>query len=154
MDLKLGSCIPYCVGVPFNPFPNKPLFLCVCCKCLLKTPWEKEKLLDTSNFAFSHRVFHPFRELFPSFLKLKNFRLQTLQFGSLKFVIWERVKSLIQVNQRHLCLHSFVYLSFILVPSCVPSLICVSSIHSCTILYALIHSCTFMYYLSIRNYPV
>ena len=27
---------------------------------LLKTQWEKEKLLVTSNFSFSHSVFYPF----------------------------------------------------------------------------------------------
>ena len=34
-----------------NPFPNKPWFLCVCRISLLKTLWEKEKLLLTSNFS-------------------------------------------------------------------------------------------------------
>ena len=33
---------------PPNPFPNKPWFLRVCSKSLLKTLWEKEKLLVTS----------------------------------------------------------------------------------------------------------
>ena len=28
----------------FNPFPNKPWFLCVCSTKLSKTQWEKEKL--------------------------------------------------------------------------------------------------------------
>ena len=41
----------------FNPFPNKPWFLRVSSISLLKTLWEKEKLLDTSNFFFSHSVF-------------------------------------------------------------------------------------------------
>ena len=50
-NLKLSSV---------NPFPNKPLFLRVCSTSLLKTPWEKEKLLVTSNFSFSHSVFYPF----------------------------------------------------------------------------------------------
>ena len=27
---------------------------------LLKTLWEKEKLLVTSNFSFSHSIFYPF----------------------------------------------------------------------------------------------
>ena len=45
----------------FNPFPNKPWFLRVCSTSLLKTLWEKEKLLVTSNFSFSHNVFYPFR---------------------------------------------------------------------------------------------
>ena len=43
--------------VSFNPFPNKPWFLHVCSTCLLKTLWEKEKLLVTSNISFSHSVF-------------------------------------------------------------------------------------------------
>ena len=40
-----------------NPFPNKPWFLRVCSTSLLKTQWEKEKLLATSNFSFSRSVF-------------------------------------------------------------------------------------------------
>ena len=47
----------------FNPFPNKPWFLHICSTSLLKTMWEKEKLLITSNFSFSHSVFYPFEEL-------------------------------------------------------------------------------------------
>ena len=35
-------------------FPN----LYVCSTSLLKTLWEKEKLLTTSNFSFSHSVFY------------------------------------------------------------------------------------------------
>ena len=31
-----------------NPFPNKPWFLRICCMSLLKTLWEKEKLLKIS----------------------------------------------------------------------------------------------------------
>ena len=40
----------------FNPFQNKPLFLCVCSTTLLKTLEEKEKLLITSNFSFSYSI--------------------------------------------------------------------------------------------------
>ena len=40
-----------------NSFPNKSWFLRVCSGSLLKTLWEKEKLLVTSNFSFSHSVF-------------------------------------------------------------------------------------------------
>ena len=43
-----------------NPFPNKPWFLRVCNTSLLKTLWEKEKLLVMSNFSFSHSVFYLF----------------------------------------------------------------------------------------------
>ena len=40
-----------------NVNPNKPWFLRVCSTSLLKTLWEKEKLLITSNLSFSHHVF-------------------------------------------------------------------------------------------------
>ena len=56
-----GNCI--------DPFPNKPWFLHVCSTSLLKTPWEKEKLLVTSNFSFSHSVFYPFEEVSAIFIK-------------------------------------------------------------------------------------
>ena len=54
-----------------NPFPNKPWFLPVCITSLLKTLWEKEKLLITSDFSFSHSVFYPFKELSAIFIKLE-----------------------------------------------------------------------------------
>ena len=84
----------------FNPFPNKPWFLRVCSTSLLKTLWEKEKLLVTSNFSFSHSVFYPFRRThfypfrrtFCHFHHLWNCRLQTLWiWKGLKFVVCERV---------------------------------------------------------------
>ena len=43
-----------------NPLPNKPWFLRVCSTLVLKTLWEKEKLLVTSNFSISLSVFYPF----------------------------------------------------------------------------------------------
>ena len=45
-----------------NPFPNNPLFMRVCRTSFLKTLWEKEKLLVSSNFSFSLSVFYPFEE--------------------------------------------------------------------------------------------
>ena len=45
-----------------NPASNKPWFSRVCSTSPLKTPWEKEKLLVTSNFCFSLSVFYPFGE--------------------------------------------------------------------------------------------
>ena len=76
-----------------NHFANKPWFLPVCCKSLLKTLWEKEKLLETSNFSFSHSVFHmPVWRTFCYFNHVQNVRLQTLSvWKSLKFDVWERV---------------------------------------------------------------
>ena len=51
-----------CSGSPtiLNPFPINPSFLRVCSTRLLKTLWEKEKLLVTSNFSFSRSIFYPF----------------------------------------------------------------------------------------------
>ena len=75
-----------------NPFPNKPWFLRVCSKSLLKTLWEKEKLLGTSNFSFYHSVFYPFGEPSAIIIKLQIFVCKTLSFWkSPKFVVWERV---------------------------------------------------------------
>ena len=77
----------------FKPFPNKPWFLRVCSTSLLKTLWEKEKLLVTSNFSFSHIVSYPFGELYAIFHKVKNCRLHTLSvWKSLRFVLWKRVE--------------------------------------------------------------
>ena len=52
----------------FNPFPNKPLFLRVCCTIHLKTLWEKETLLVMSNVSFSHSVFYPLEQLSAVFI--------------------------------------------------------------------------------------
>ena len=48
-------------SMAINPFPNKPWILRVCSTSLLKTLWEKKKLLVTSNFSFSHSDFYPLR---------------------------------------------------------------------------------------------
>ena len=54
----------------FNPYPNKTWFLRVCSTNLLKTLWEKEKLLVTSNFVFFH--------------SLSNLKLSSANFFSLE----------------------------------------------------------------------
>ena len=64
-----------------NPFPNKPWFLRVCSKGPLKTLWEQEKLLVTSNFSFSHSVFYPFGKLSAIFIKFQIVVCKLLQFG-------------------------------------------------------------------------
>ena len=64
-----------------NPFPNKPWFLRVCSRSLLKTLREKEKLLVTSNFSFSHSVFYPFQELSAIFVKSQIVVSKLIQFG-------------------------------------------------------------------------
>ena len=67
-----------------NPFPNKPWILRVCSASLLKTLWEKEKLLVTSNFSFSHSVFYLFGELSAIFIKFEIVVCQLFQFGSIE----------------------------------------------------------------------
>ena len=42
------------------PFPHNDTFWCPWETSLLKTLWEKEKLLITSNISFSQSVFYPF----------------------------------------------------------------------------------------------
>ena len=44
----------------FNLFPHNDTFWHPWKTSLLKTLWEKEKLLVMSNFSFSHSVFYPF----------------------------------------------------------------------------------------------
>ena len=64
-DFFFLSCRRYRLIIFFtvqamNPFPNKTWFLHACNVNLMKTLWEKEKLLETSNFSFSYSVFYPF----------------------------------------------------------------------------------------------
>ena len=88
-----------------NPFPNKPWFLRVCSTGLLKTLWEKEKLLVTSNFSFSHSVFYPFQELSAIFIKFRICHLQTLSvWKSLKLVVWERVNNNLEILACPVCI--------------------------------------------------
>ena len=46
--------------VTINPFPNKPLVLRVCGRSLLKTLWEKEKLLVNEQFLLFPQCFLSF----------------------------------------------------------------------------------------------
>ena len=64
-----------------NPFPNNPWFLRVWGTSLLKTLWEKEKLLVTSNFSFSHKVFYPSAELSAIFIKFEIVVCKHFEFG-------------------------------------------------------------------------
>ena len=69
-----------------SPFPNKPWFLRVCSTSLSKTLWENEKLLITSNFFFSHCVFHPFRELSDIFIEFEIVVCKLFQFEGVQNV--------------------------------------------------------------------
>ena len=86
--VKAGECVVITVmnGLKlgtrcFNPFPNKSWFLCVCSKGLLKTLWEKKKLLVTSNFSFPN----------------KSWFLCVCSKGLLK-TLWEKKKLLVTSN--------------------------------------------------------
>ena len=64
-----------------NPFPNKPWFLRVYSTILSKTLWEKEKLLVTSNFSFSHGVFYPLEEISAIFNRYEIVVCKLFEFG-------------------------------------------------------------------------
>ena len=88
MCLPIKNTTCYSIIIWLNPFPNKPWFSRVCSTSLLKTLWEKEKLLITRNFSFSCRCFLPFRRTFCHFHQLWNCCLQTLSiWKSLKLVV-------------------------------------------------------------------
>ena len=65
----------------YNPFPNKPWFLRVCSTSLLKTIWEKEKLLIITNFSLSHNVFYQFEDLFSIFINFEIVICKLFHFG-------------------------------------------------------------------------
>ena len=74
--------------VKINSFPNYPLFSHVCSTTILKTLWEKEKLLMTSNFSFSHSVFYPVIELFAVFIKFRIVVCKLFQFGRVQNMLF------------------------------------------------------------------
>ena len=65
----------------FNPLPNKRWFVRVCSTSLLKTLWEKEKLLIMSNFSFSYCVFYQFGQLSSIFNKFDIVICKLCKFG-------------------------------------------------------------------------
>ena len=90
-----------------NPFPKKPQFLRVSNTSHLKTLWEKEKLIVTTNFCFSHSIFYLYREFSAVFNKFENVASEHEDlpvWKSLKFVVLERVDSfLTDVDTRSFC---------------------------------------------------
>ena len=70
-------------------FPNKPWFLRVCSRSLLKTLWgKKEKLLVTSNFSFSHSELYPFEKLSAIFIKFEIVVYKLFQFGRDQYLLF------------------------------------------------------------------
>ena len=50
--------------------------------------WEKEKLLVTSNFSFSHSVFYQFGELPAIFIKFEIVICKLFQFGRVQNLVF------------------------------------------------------------------
>ena len=74
----------------FIPFPNKPWFLRVCSTSLLKTLWEKEKLLVTSNFSFSLGVFYPLQNFLPFSSNMKLSSANSFSSDLTLIGIWDK----------------------------------------------------------------
>ena len=73
----------------FNPLPHNPDFLLPAEKSLLKTLWEKEKMLVTSIFSFTHNVFYPSQNKFQFFIYIYFVICKSFQFGQVPFsVVW------------------------------------------------------------------
>ena len=68
-----------------NPLPNNSSVLRVCSTSLLKTLWEKEKLLVTSNFSFPKVLL---QETTPSSIASSRFEIQylTAALGRILFI--------------------------------------------------------------------
>ena len=82
-------CFKYSSGVTLSQ--RSPGFYMSAVQVSLKTLWEKEELLEMSNFFF-FQCFLPVWRTFFHFNQIWNCRLQFLSiWKSLKFVFWERV---------------------------------------------------------------
>ena len=60
----LNVCFCQSTDGGINPFPNNPRLKRLWDRRLLKTLWEKEKMLLTSIFSFYHNVFYPVKDKF------------------------------------------------------------------------------------------
>ena len=56
----------------------------------MKTQLEKEKLLVTSNFSFSHSVFYPLGELSAIFIEYEIVVCKLFQFGKVENLSFEK----------------------------------------------------------------
>ena len=71
IDITLLHFVDFIYWINLTPFLNNPWFLRVCSTSLLKTLWEKEKLLITSNFSIFHSGSYPFGKHSPIFIKFE-----------------------------------------------------------------------------------
>ena len=72
---------------------TSPGFYVSAVQSLLKTLWEKEKLLLTSNFSFFHSVFYPFGELSASFIEFEIAVCNLCQFGRVQNLLFGKGSS-------------------------------------------------------------
>ena len=75
-QMAISVCLEW-----LNPFPHNDTFWCPRETSLLKTLWEKEKLLLTSNFSFSQSVFYLFGWLSSILVKFEIVICKLFQFG-------------------------------------------------------------------------
>ena len=68
----------------FNPLLHRDSFRRIKTRQLLKTLWQKEKLLVTSNFSFSHNVFYSIRYLYLHLSTFLTYLYLLLNWKSLK----------------------------------------------------------------------
>ena len=82
----------HCVGIRHRQLTlsqTSPVwFLRVCSTSLLKTLWEKKKLLVMSNFFFSHSVFHPSLEISAIFIKFEIVVCKLFQLGPIQKLLF------------------------------------------------------------------
>ena len=72
-----------------NPSPHNDDFWRPGGKSLLKTLWEKKKMLVSSIFFFSRNVFHPMEDNFYVFSNVQFVVCKCFQFGqAYNFVVW------------------------------------------------------------------
>ena len=93
---------PWGTGIiRINPFPNKPLFLHVWSTSLLKTLWEKEKLLVPSNFlVFSILL----GELSIIYMKKEIVACKLFQFGRVQNLLFGKGLNQLFTRQQNLTL--------------------------------------------------
>ena len=90
---QFGPVLILSFGKEFKPFPNKRRFSRICCRSLLKTMWEKKKLLVTEHFLVFLPCFLPVWRNSCHFDRIWNCRLQSLSvWKSPKSVVWKKVK--------------------------------------------------------------
>ena len=71
----------FSTAIYINPFPHNDTFRRPWETSLLKTLWEKEKLLVMSNSSFYHCVFYLFWDLSAVFVKFEIVVCKFFQFG-------------------------------------------------------------------------